>query len=265
VANPQMYKVTDKEGKSLRLPSNGILLPQKLAKAIGAEEGDKIYIKSFLPGKEKKEAVIKGIVMQYLGASAYTNIDNINNVLNEGKDVNSAVIKLENKSAEKDVVDTLKEMSVVSSVQSRTDALNNLLKNLDTMTSVIGVMILLASVLSIAVIYNIATINTFERQRELATLKVLGFKANEVRRLIFNENYLITLFGLLIGLPLGNWLGVSIMAAFETDAYTIPFIVGRETFLLAAAFMIGFTLLANFTLRKKIRNIDMVEVLKSNE
>ena len=123
-------------------------------------------------------------------------------------------------------------------------------------------MIILASVLSIAVIYNIATINIFERQRELATLKVLGFKDNEVRNLIFNENYMITLFGILIGLPAGSMLGTAMMAAYETDAYTIPFIVGSKAYILAAVLTLVFTALANLTLKKKIRNINMVEVLR---
>lgn len=264
-SNPEMYKVIDSEGTPVKLPDSGILIPEKLAKALDVKPGDTVYIKSFLPGKEKKEIKVRGIIAQYLGTSSYGGMDNVNYLLTEGAVANSAVIRLDNAGAERQVVDALKEMSAVSSVQSKSDALNNLVKNMAPTMSVIGVMIFLASVLSIAVIYNIATINIFERQRELATLKVLGFRDNEVRNLIFNENYMITLFGLMIGLPFGNWLGSSMMASYETDAYTFPFISGAETYILAAILTLGFTVLANLTLVKKIKKIDMVEVLKSNE
>ena len=126
-------------------------------------------------------------------------------------------------------------------------------------------MIVLAGIMAGAVIYNITTINIFERQRELATLMVLGFKDKEVGSLIFNENYSITVFGILLGLPLGKWLGSSLMAAFETDAYTFPFVVEPESYFLTAFIILLFTFLANKALSKKIKNIKMVKVLKTNE
>lgn len=265
VGNPEIYKVTDKAGTPLILPDNGILLPDKLSKVLGVSPGDMVNVQSFLPGKEKKEIQVKGTIAQYLGTSAYANLESIDYLLGEGRIANSAVIKLDSRSSEQQVVERLKEIPAVRSVQSKSDSMNNLTKNMASLTSAIGVMIVLAALLSIAVIYNIATINIFERQRELATLKVLGFKDSEIRSLIFNENYLITIFGALIGLPLGAWLGNYMLSMYETDAYTIPFVMKGGSYALAAALTIGFTILANLTLRKKIRNIDMVEVLKSNE
>ena len=163
------------------------------------------------------------------------------------------------------MLDKFKEMPVVSVAQSKSESLNNLIKSMASMTSSLGAMIILASILSIAVIYNITTINIFDRQRELATLKVLGFKNNEIRSLIFNENYLITAFGICAGLPLGKWLGDYLMAMVQTDTYSFKFVAGTQTYLLAAALTVGFTLLANLTLMRKISRINMVEVLKSNE
>lgn len=265
IDNPQMYRAADKEGNPVRLPHNGILIPDKLARALDVKPGDMVSIKSFLPGREKKEVPVKGIIAQYLGTSAYSSMDSVNLILGEGGIANSVVLKIDSASSEKQVIDALKKMPAVGSVQSKTEAMNNLVSNLGAMTSAIGFMIFLASVLSVAVIYNIATISIFERQRELAMMKVLGFKDSEVRRLVFNENYLITLFGILIGLPLGSLLGGSMMASYESDAYTFPFLVGGRSYVLAAILIIGFTAIANFILMKKISRIGMVEVLKSIE
>lgn len=265
VTEPELYKVVDQEGRPLPIPSSGLLIPSKLARTLGVKPGDTVSIESYLPGKAKQEVHIRGFSTQYLGTSAYGSLDMANSLLGEGRIANSVVIRLKDPSQTQEVTKTIQEMGTVSSVVSRADALDNLVKNMEVMTSAIGAMIVLSGVMAIAVIYNITTINIFERQRELATLMVLGFKNHEVESLIFNENYSITLLGVLLGLPFGKWLGSSMLAAFETDAYTIPFIVKTESYLLTAILIFAFTFLANRALSKKIRTINIVEVLKSNE
>lgn len=265
IANPEIYRVTDREGNPVKLPDRGILLPERTARTLGIKPYDTVCVKPFLPGKGKKEVQVKGVIVQYIGNSLYGSMDSVKYLFGEGSIANSAVITLDIGENEKKVIDRLKEMPAVSSVTSKTDSYNNLLMQMRVMNVSISVMILLAAVLSVAVIYNIATINIFERRRELATLKVLGFGDNEVRSLIFNENYLITLFGVLIGLPFGNWLGNYMMSMYETDAYSFVFVAGTEAYLLAAVLTTGFTVLANLILARKIKVIDMVEVLKSNE
>lgn len=265
VKDPQMYRVEDKSGKAISIPTSGILMSEKLANTLGVKANDSVNIKFFYPGKEKKEVVVKGIVVQYLGLSTYTSMDNLNTVLGEGMVANSAVIKLDNSAFENEVKSKLRDMAAVNSVESKTDALNALLKNMGAMKSSIGVLVMLAAVLLIAVVYNIATINIFERQRELATLKVLGFKDNEIKKLIFNENYIITLFGIVVGLPLGRWLGAAIMSASSTDAYSFPYVIEFKTYIITTVLTLIFTVMTNFILMKKIKSIDMIEVLKNKE
>ena len=209
--------------------------------------------------------VVKGIVVQYLGLSTYTSMDNLNSILGEGMIASSAVLKLDNINFENEVKDKLRDMPNVTSVESKTDSLNALLKNMGAMQASIGVYIILAGILLIAVLYNIATINIFERQRELATLKVLGFNNNEVKKLIFNENYIIVIFGMIIGLPFGKWLGAYMMASSSTDAYTIPYVVEFKTYIIAIILTLLFTAITNLTLMKKIKALDMIEVLKNKE
>lgn len=265
VKDPEMYKVIDIEGNDVSLPQSGILVPQKMAEELGIKPYDKVYIKSLLPDKEKKEIQVNGIIQEYMGSSVYSGLNSVNYLLGEGTVANSAVLKLDSSTSEKEVKDKLEGMPGVISIQSKAESMNVFLKTMQAMYSEIGVMIALSAVLAIAVVYNITTINIFERQRELATLKVLGFKDGEVKKLIFNENYMITLFGIALGLPLGKWLGVVLMKASSTDTMDLPFVVNFRSYLIAAVLTIIFTTLANFVLMKKIRTINMVEVLKSIE
>ena len=265
VKEPEMYRIVNKSGEIVALPERGIVLPDKLADQLGINLNDRVYIKPLLPGKEKIQVPVKGIAKQYIGMSAFIPLDEVNAIIGEGAIVNSAVLRLKDNSYEEEVKKVLKDMSAVSSVQSKADSLDALVQNMAAMASSIGVMIFLSAVLSVAIVYNTATINIFERQRELATLKVLGFKDNEIKKLVFNENYMITGLGLILGLPFGKWLGQVMMTTFTTDFYSFPFVTKPLTFLLSIILTIFFTVMANVILMRKIKSISIVEVLKSRE
>lgn len=265
VKDPQMYRVEDKEGNIVSLPQNGLLISEKLAEILGLNLNDNVDVKFYFPGKEKKEMVVKGIIVQYLGLSTYTSMDSLNNLLGEGRIANSAVLKLDNTKFENEVKDKLKDIPGIASLESKNDSLNALMQAMGAMGASIGVYITLAGILLVAVLYNIATINIFERQRELATLKVLGFNNNEVKKLIFAENYIITIFGIIIGLPFGKWLGTYLMKSSSTDAYTIPYVIEFKTYIIAIILTLLFTMITNLTLIKKIKALDMIEVLKNKE
>jgi ABC-type transport system, involved in lipoprotein release, permease component len=265
VKDPQMYRVEDKEGNIVSLPQNGLLISDKLAEILGLNINDNVDVKFYFPGKEKKEMVVKGIIVQYLGLSTYTSMDSLNNLLGEGRIANSAVLKLDNTKFENEVKEKLKDIPGIASLESKNDSLNALMQAMGAMGASIVIYITLAGILLIAVLYNIATINIFERQRELATLKVLGFNNNEVKKLIFTENYIITVFGMIIGLPVGKWLGAYLMKSSSTDAYTIPYVIEFKTYVIAIILTLLFTVITNLTLIKKIKALDMIEVLKNKE
>ncbi|MDR3598360.1 FtsX-like permease family protein [Clostridium sp.] len=265
IQDPKMYKVEDKSGNAVTLPQNGLLISEKLASTLGIKVNDSVNVKFFFPGKNEKKMVVKGIVVQYLGASTYTSMNNLNSILSEGMIANSAVLKLENSAFENEVKNKLKDIPGVSSVESKADSSNALTKNMEAMKSTIGMLIMLSAILLIAVLYNIATINIFERQRELATLKVLGFNNKEIKKLIFNENYIISILGIIIGLPFGVCLGGYLISASSTDSYSIPYVVEVKSYVITIILTLTFTVITNLVLMRKIKSIDMLEVLKNKE
>lgn len=265
INEPQMYRVQDKNNQIINVPQNGILISQKLADILGIKPNDNATIKFFSPGKDKKEVTVKGIIAQYVGLSAYASIESLDSILGETKIANSAVLKIDSSDFEEQVKSRLKDIKSVNSVESKADSRNSLVKNMEVSKSFINVLVLLAAVLLIAVLYNIATINIFERQRELATLKVLGFKDNEIKKLIFNENYIITIFGIILGLPLGIWLGNYLMSTSSTDSYSFPYVIETKTYIMTILLTLVFTFFTNLMLVKKIKVIDMIEVLKNKE
>jgi putative ABC transport system permease protein len=185
--------------------------------------------------------------------------------LGEGRIANVVLLKLDDQRNETEVVKKLSELSMVSSVQSKAESIFSLKQALESVGSMVGIFILAAGALAFAVIYNITNINIHERQRELATLKVLGFTESEIKQLIFNENFIVTFLGVLAGLPVGGVFLEALMTSGSTDNMTMPAILFDVSYLWTFCLMFGFTILANLVLTRKIRSINMVEALKSSE
>ncbi|MTI54319.1 ABC transporter permease [Geosporobacter ferrireducens] len=267
--NSTLYGILDETGKQVVLPQEGILLPARLLDTLDLQVGEKAYLRSFYPGKNeeknKKEVHIKGVIAQYTGQSAICSTDYLKYLLKEGLITNGAYIKLENPKHEKAVIDQLKDILTISTIQSKSEIVANNEKMLESMNSVIVFMILGAGILAFAVIYNIANINIFERRREIATLSVLGFTARELKSVVFNENFFISAFGIIAGIPLGRFLLDIVIKMQMTDNMQLPVVLKPSSYLIAALLIIAFTATANWMLAKKILSINMVESLKSAE
>jgi len=265
----ELYGVFDTSGNPVEIPREGILLPSRLMDTLGLRTGDKVYLRSFYPGKnedrDKKAVIVKGITSQYIGQSAICSTDYLNYLLREGIVMNAAYIRLEDPKHEKEVIESLKDILNISTIQSNSEVVANTEKTLKSMSGIIVTMVLGAGILAFAVIYNITNINIFERRREIATLSVLGFTTRELKSLVFNENFFLSAFGVLAGIPPGRYLADIVIALQGNDNMMLPAILKPSSYLFAALLIGIFTLLANLLLVKKIRDINMVESLKSAE
>ena len=139
----------------------------------------------------------------------------------------------------------------------------------DRMLSTLGVVILVlivsAGMLAFVVLYNLNSINITERQRELATLKVLGFYDVEVAESVFRENILLTLIGAFVGVIFGKVLHLFVIQTVEVDAAMFGRSIYLPSYIYSFLFTIGFSLFVNWVMYFKLKKIDMVESLKSIE
>ena len=122
-----------------------------------------------------------------------------------------------------------------------------------------------AAALAFIVLYNLTNINITEREREIATIKVLGFYDGETNRYVFRENIILTVLGALVGLPMGKLLHAYVMGQIKIDLMCFDVRVAPLSYLISAALTLVFGLLVNLALRRKIRTIDMSQALKSIE
>lgn len=155
-----------------------------------------------------------------------------------------------------------KRILTVSSSQDARDQFGDVQNIIDT---VVFMLIGMSAVLALTVLFTLSNINISERERELATMKVLGFKHKEVYSYVNKETFILTLLGILLGMPAGYGITWVILSNVNIADIAFHVYVSFAAYLIAALLTMIFTLLVNKITNKSIRSINMVEALKSVE
>ena len=145
-------------------------------------------------------------------------------------------------------------------VSSGIQSFENMLSKIDF---IVIVLIICAAILAFVVLYNLTNINISERQREIATIKVLGFYAGEVDAYIFRETFLLSLLGAVCGLFAGTALHRFVVVTVEVSNIMFGRNIYPRSYLFSLILTLLFTVLVCLALRRRLRKISMVESLKS--
>lgn len=152
----------------------------------------------------------------------------------------------------------------VKDVKSKDEMRAGLEKMLESMRTLVGILILAAVVLGAVVLYNLGSMSFAERVRELATLKVLGFFPGQIRGLLNKQNLLLTIVGIIIGMPCGYAL-IAYMVSTLSEAIDMPARVSPATLVLCIIGTLATSLAVGLLLSRKVGTIDMVSSLKAVE
>ena len=139
---------------------------------------------------------------------------------------------------------------------------NNMISSINY---VVLLVIVLAAALAFVVLYNLTNINITERIREIATIKVLGFYPRETGSYVFRENFILTLMGIVVGLPLGCLLHRFVMSQIQVDMVAFATRIMNISYLYSVLIVLAFLIIVDLVMRRKIDKIDMAESLKSIE
>ena len=248
----------------LSLSDDGVLLNEKLASDLGIREGDSIW----LDAKNGSVSVrVDGVYEQYIYSYVYMSPQCYETLFGKAPVFNLLQVALTDKEDETaDAFSTAvladERIVAVSFMDQNVEDFRNMLNSLNM---VVVVMVVCAAALAFVVLYNLTNINIAERQREIATFKVLGFYNRETSRFITIENIVLTLFGIAAGLALGVLLTNFIIRTVEVDNVMFGRDIYLPSFLYAAGMTMGFSLLVNAVMSFKIKAVNMVESLKSVE
>lgn len=242
------------------LPQNGVMLTQKLAEALGAGEGDQIEL--WLPGDDDPVVTTVESIAQITIGQGVMMSRSVWEDCRKGAFVPTALFVKNPTDAGLQALEALEELDEIIDPDEQ---YKDTLKILDSLSQIFALMSVSALGLAFVVLYNMGLLNYMERYREYATLKVLGYHQKEIRRLISSENNLITLAGIGLGLWPGWWLTGAIMRSCESDSMVFASTVEMPSYLIACAVTFVFSLMITRLLTGKVKNVDMVEALKSVE
>lgn len=158
----------------------------------------------------------------------------------------------------------IESSALISGKQDKQTIMDSYDTFMDIMNIMIVVLAVAAIVLGLVVLYNLGVMSYTERHRELATLKVLGFRDKAIGKLLIAQNIWLTVIGVLIGIPAG--LGVlKILVTALVSEYELSLAIGWSTFVISIALTFGVSLLVGLMVARKNKKIDMVEALKGAE
>lgn len=253
----------DLQNHSIKLDDRGAIVSQQLAQSLDLQPGDKFNLE--VDGKTYRIKVAH-ITQNYVAHNIYLakeyaekcGLVSVNNsYLLKTKKLNS---KQEEKLAQK-----LLDSKNFISVNLVSEQIAKQKKTTDNLGIVVLIFILLSGTLAFVVLYNLTNINIAERQRELATFKVLGFYDREVTGYIVRENIIFTLGGIVLGFLIGNILTWFILQNASSAMILFPLIIKWPDYAYATVLTIIFSIIVMYFADRKLKEIKMIEALNSNE
>ena len=247
------------------LKKDEVILTEKMASLLNVKVGDELTIEDEDRGDQT--VTVGAICENYMSHYLYLSPEKYEELYGVPAEYNTIIYSV--KDGKDDQIekigtkllsmDGVLNVSYTSSIEGRLD---DMLRSLNL---VIVVLIVSAGMLAFVVLYNLNNINITERQRELATLKVLGFYDGEVASYVYRENILLTIIGSVVGMVLGNLLHRYIILTVEVEEAMFGRQIHWQSYLYSFLFTVAFSLFVNWVMFYKLKKIDMVESLKSVE
>lgn len=251
------------EGDPISLDDAGVVMTNNAATVLGLSAGDTASITT--SALDKAEVTVESITRNYLGNAIYMTEDAYEELFGP-LELNGFFAHLTGGDTEQRAfADELEGDDIFLSITSVAKMREQFEQSFTLINVVVYVVIGLAAGLAFVVLFTLSTVNIGEREREIATIKVLGFRAGEVRTYINKETLVLTSLGILVGLPAGWALSESFTYILKMPSIFFDVVVDPWCYALAAAFSIVFALAVSLITNRMLARIDMVEALKSPE
>ena len=253
-----------KSHEQYELTDDGAVICEKTASLIGVKTGDEITLEK---DNRKYKVKITAVTENYMGHYVYMTPPCYEKTFGEKPEYSSTVYTMK-EDAESDLEtlgNAILKYPAALSISYTSSTAGQVERMLGSLGAVIWVLIISAGMLAFVVLYNLNNINITERQRELATLKVLGFYDGEVSQYVFRENILLSFIGILAGAVFGIFLHRYVITTVEVDAVMFGRNIKPISFVYSGLITFGFSMFVNMVMHFKLKKINMVESLKSVE
>jgi len=263
--NSELRRLLDANLSPIHIPKEGVVITDYLAQKLHLKLNDLMTIE-VLDGKRPiLQVPVAGIVKEYVGLNAYMHRDTLNHLLKEGNVISGALLTVD-EDAQQSLYAKLKNMPKVVGVVEQRAAIDGFNETMEeTILFFTFISTLLGGSIAFGVVYNSMRIALSERHRELASLRVLGFRRSEVAFILLGEMALLTFIAIPLGFLIGYGLCAYLAFNFDSDLYRIPLVLGIDVYAFSALVVIVSSLISGGLIWRNLAHLDMVAVLKAKE
>lgn len=254
----EFFHLKDIEGNNLEVPDDGILISESLSRILEAQVGDRLVFKSFIPERDDRTYRVMGLVQQTLGTNVYMSQRTMQNQLLEPGWVTGALVE-----GDGGVKGELVNWKNILTVQSSADLIAIFQEYMQLSLASISMMVFFSFILGFAIVYNSTMMTINERLMEFSSLRVLGFSTNQIYSLLLKENLLVTVLGVIAGIPMGWQMVVITVRFYSNELYTFAAVLEPGSFIQAGILTLLFVILAQGATYTRIRKLDFIEALKN--
>ena len=264
-ANPHLNRVVNRAGRAFSLPPEGLVMSSMLGQILDVTPGSLVQVEVLEGARPVAMVPVAALVDDSMGLQAYMDIEAVRRLMREGGVTTGAAVTLD-RASKGAFYQKVKTLPVVAGVSLRDVMLANFRDTMaQNMNLQIFINVIFAGIIAFGVVYNSARVSLSERERELASLRVLGFTRAEISLILLGELALVTVAALPIGAALGYALGWLIMAGFNNEVYRLSFGVAPATVAWSFLVVIAAAFLSGLVVRRRLDRLDLVAVLKTRE
>lgn len=263
--NADLRRVVDQDTRVHTPPRDGVMLSSELAKVLGVSVGQSVRVELLEGSREKRELPVAGVVNDLLGMFGHMRISTLNRLMREQARVSMVAMSID-PSRYTALRNALADRPSVLGITRRQHLIELFKKQTADQMQVFTLIItIFASIIAVGVVYNNARVSLSMRSRDLASLRVLGFRRAEISAVLLGELAIQVLLGLPPGMYIGNWLARLMMTGVDTEQYRFPLVISAQTYAYAAVITLGAALVSALLVRRKLDRLDLIGVLKTRE
>jgi putative ABC transport system permease protein len=262
---PRLNRIVNRNGHVLSLPADGLVLSTMLGRILDLSPGDLVQVEVLEGRRFVRQVPVVTLVDDSVGLQAYMRIDALRAMVHEGEVITGAAVTLDPAAIGRFYA-AVKAVPAIAGVAMTAVTLRNFRDTMaQNMYLQIFLNVMFAGVIAFGVVYNSARVSLSERERELASLRVLGFTRAEISLILLGELAVLTVLALPVGAAIGYLLGQVIMAAFNNEVYRLSFVTSPATIAWSFLVVIAAAAVSGLLVRRRLDRLDLVAVLKIRE
>ncbi len=259
-----LYHLLTDKGKQVRLPERGMVISTQMAKILDIKQGDTVTVKPFLGDREERQVVVRQVIPQYVGLGAYMDIESLSSLLRAPPVASSVLMRVEEKNMS-EVREELRTGKNVSAIHDKNKLKAQFEELMETSQASQYILLFFSFIMGFAIVYNVNIISLSEREREMASLMVLGMTEGEVSRILLFEQGFLGVVAIIAGVPLSYGMLYAIVNASGSEIYNMPLIIDPRSFLTAFLGTLMFLLAAQWKMKGRVGKLSMLDVLKQQD